>query len=77
MSRLRNAVKATRKDYVLLCQPIPTELRITIRTLWYGLRDIVVSLFSLITIPFLWLLSSTIILVVVFLRNYLEVDNNG
>lgn len=75
MSKLRTAVKATRKDYVLLCQPIPTEIRITLRTLWYGLRDIVVSLFSLITIPFLWLLSSTIILVVVFLRNYWNADD--
>lgn len=75
MSKLRTAVKATRKDYALLCKPIPTELRITLRTLWYGLRDIVVSLFSLITIPFLWLLSSTIILVVVFLRNYWNADD--
>ena len=65
MSRLRSAIKATRNDYTKLCQPIPAELRITLRTLWYGLRDIVVLLLSLITIPLLWLLA-TLFLVVVF-----------
>lgn len=69
MSRLRTAAKATSQSYNDLCKPIPAELRITLRTLWYGLRDIVVSLLSLITIPLLWLLA-TLFLVVVFLRNY-------
>lgn len=69
MSRLRTAAKATSQSYTDLCKPIPAELRITLRTLWYGLRDIVVSLLSLITIPLLWLLA-TLFLVIVFLRNY-------
>lgn len=69
MSRTRKALKETSISYGLLCKPIPAELRITLRTLWYGLRDIVVSLLSLITIPLLWLLA-TLFLVVVFLRNY-------
>jgi hypothetical protein len=75
MSRIKNAYNKTVIDYKALCKPIPSEMRIALRTLWYGFRDIVVSLGTLITVPALWLLSSTIILVVVFLRNYFN-DND-
>lgn len=69
MSRVKKAYHKTVDDYLLLCKPIPSEMRIALRTLWYGLRDIVVSLGTLITVPALWLLITVFVVWFVFLRN--------
>ena len=75
MSRIVIALRSTLVDYKHVCKPIPQELRIALRTMWYGLRDIMVSLCTLVVIPLVWLLTTIFVLWFVFLRNLINAND--